>query len=71
MIKILDTLIFICVIVLGSKYVIQSANTIFDLNLRWYFLEDVPYLSLILTILIFVLYILSEYLKEKSSKAKE
>ncbi|WP_422396469.1 epilancin biosynthesis-related protein ElxI1 [Staphylococcus delphini] len=50
---------------------IQSANTIFDLNLRWYFLEDVPYLSLILTILIFVLYILSEYLKEKSSKAKE
>ncbi|MCT1471281.1 MULTISPECIES: epilancin biosynthesis-related protein ElxI1 [Staphylococcus] len=64
-IKILDTLTFICVILLGSKFAIQSANMMFDLHLRWYFFENIPHLSLILFICIFIFAIPSELLKEK------
>ncbi|WP_343236262.1 epilancin biosynthesis-related protein ElxI1 [Staphylococcus sp. MI 10-1553] len=69
MIKILDILTSICVIILGSKFAIQSANMMFDLHLKWYFFENVPHLSIILTLSIFILYISSELLKERESKS--
>ena len=37
----------------------------FDWNLRWYFLEDIPHLSLILFILLFIFAVPSEMIKEK------
>lgn len=66
MIKILDFLTTLCVVILGTKFAIQSANMMFDLNLKWYFLEDVPYLPTILVILILVFFISSEMLKDKN-----
>ena len=42
--KILDVLVWICVILLFSKYIVKYANMMFDWNLRWYFLEDIGHL---------------------------
>ncbi|SUJ98572.1 Uncharacterised protein [Staphylococcus agnetis] len=66
-IKILDFISKICFVILGSKFVIQSINVVFDLNLRWYFFETIPHLSIILFILILVCFVSSEMLKEKNS----
>lgn len=71
MIKILDFLTTVCVITLGSKFVIQSINMMFDLNLRWYFLEDIPHLPVILFVLIFIFAVPSEMLKEKNEEKKK
>ncbi|PTF26642.1 hypothetical protein BUY19_10040 [Staphylococcus cohnii] len=63
--KILDVLVWICVILLFSKYIVKYANMMFDWNLRWYFLEDMSHLALILFILLFVFAVPSEMIKEK------
>ena len=63
--KILDVLVWICVILLFSKYIVKYANMMFDWNLRWYFLEDIPHLALILFILLFIFSVPSEMIKEK------
>ncbi|MDT3984017.1 hypothetical protein RPN65_09900, partial [Staphylococcus ureilyticus] len=47
------------------KYIVKYANMMFDWNLRWYFLEDIPHLALILFILLFVFAVPSEMIKEK------
>ena len=62
--KILDVLVWICVILLFSKYIVKYANMMFDWNLRWYFLEDIPHLALILFILLFIFAVPSEMIKE-------
>ena len=48
--KVLDTLTGICVALLFTKYFVNYANDMFDWHLRWYFLENVPHLALILFI---------------------
>lgn len=65
MIKTLDFLSSVCFFLLASKYAISSINMLFDLKLRWYFLEDVPHLSIVLFILTFVFFVSSEMLKDK------
>lgn len=42
--KVLDTLTGICVVLLFSKYFVAYANMVFDWNLRWYLLENIPHL---------------------------
>lgn len=37
----------------------------FDWNLKWYFLEDIPYMAFILFILMFVFAVPSEMIKDK------
>ena len=64
----LDFLAGTCVVLLFLKFAILTANGIFDWNLRWYFLEDIPYMAIILFVLVFVLSIPSEMIKEKSKK---
>jgi len=63
--KILDGLTFICVALLFLKYAVMSANMMFDWHLRWYFLEDIPNMSLILVIMVFVFGVSSEKIKDK------
>ena len=46
--KVLDTLTGICVVLLFSKYFVAYANMVFDWNLRWYLLENIPHLPIIL-----------------------
>ncbi|HCU7990829.1 TPA: hypothetical protein OVC30_002788, partial [Staphylococcus aureus] len=48
--KVLDTLTGICVVLLFSKYFVAYANMVFDWNLRWYLLENIPHLPIILFI---------------------
>ena len=43
----------------------MSANTMFDWHLRWYFLEDIPYMAITLFILTFVFAVPSEMIKDK------
>ena len=62
---ILDVLIFICAALLFLKYAVMFANMMFDWHLRWYFLEDIPNMSLILVIMGFVFGISSEKIKDK------
>ena len=52
--KILDGLAYICVALLFLKYAVTSANMMFDWHLRWYFLEDIPNMAIILFILMFI-----------------
>ena len=52
--KLLDGMAWVCVALLFSKYAIHWANLMFDWHLRWYFLENIPYLALILFILMFI-----------------
>lgn len=68
--KILDGLAYICACLIFSKLVVQVANMIFGWNLRWYFLEDIPYMAIILLILIFVFSIPSEMIKDKQKMKK-
>ena len=63
--KILDVLIFICALLLILKYAVMFANMMFDWHLRWYFLEDIPNMSLILVIMVFVFGVSSEKIKDK------
>ncbi|WP_390613312.1 epilancin biosynthesis-related protein ElxI1 [Staphylococcus condimenti] len=63
--KILDGLAFICVALLFLKYAVKSANMMFDWHLRWYFLEDIPHMGIILFILMFVFAVPSEMIKDK------
>ncbi|MGS0645936.1 epilancin biosynthesis-related protein ElxI1 [Staphylococcus hominis] len=63
--KILDGLAFICVALLFLKYAVTFANMMFDWHLRWYFLEDIPNMSLILVIMVFVFGVSSEKIKDK------
>ena len=63
--KILDGLAFICVALLFLKYAVMSANMMFDWHLRWYFLEDIPHMAIILFILMFVFAVPSEMIKDK------
>lgn len=63
--KILDALAYICVGLLFLKYAVMSANMMFDWHLRWYFLEDIPNMSLILVIMVFVFGVSSEKIKDK------
>ncbi|HCV1327553.1 TPA: hypothetical protein OVO99_001446 [Staphylococcus aureus] len=44
--KVLDTLTGICVVLLFSKYFVAYANMVFDWNLRWYLLENIPHLPI-------------------------
>lgn len=63
--KVLDTLAGLCVVLLFSKYAIASANMMFDWHLKWYFLQDIPYLPITLFILMFVFSVPSEMIKDK------
>lgn len=66
--KVLDTLAFICVALLFLKFLILTVNGIFDWHLRWYFLDQIPYMAIILFILMFVFSVPSEMIKEKHKK---
>ncbi|MCG1077910.1 hypothetical protein K4Q04_08440 [Staphylococcus epidermidis] len=66
--KVLDTLTGICVALLFTKYFANYANDMFDWHLRWYFLENVPHLALILFILVFIFAVPSEMIKDKNKK---
>jgi uncharacterized membrane protein YedE/YeeE len=66
--KILDGLAFICVALLFLKYAVMSANMMFDWHLRWYFLEDIPHMGIILFILMFVFAVPSEMIKDKHKR---
>ncbi|MCT1471184.1 hypothetical protein M3B05_09460 [Staphylococcus hominis] len=68
--KILDALTYICVGLLFLKYAVMSANMMFDWHLRWYFLEDIPHMALILFIMMFVFAVPSEMIKDKLKKEK-
>lgn len=61
--KVLDTLTGICVVLLFSKYFVAYANMVFDWNLRWYLLENIPHLPIILFILMFIFGVPSEMIK--------
>ena len=63
--KILDGLTLLCGALLFLKYAVMFANMMFDWHLRWYFLEDIPNMSLILVIMGFVFGISSEKIKDK------
>lgn len=65
---ILDFLAFVCVSLLFLKFVVHTVNGIFDWHLRWYFLEDIPHMAIILLVLMFVFAIPSEMIKEKREK---
>ncbi|WP_341636482.1 epilancin biosynthesis-related protein ElxI1 [Staphylococcus casei] len=65
LVKTLDVLVGICVVLLFSKYAVSFANMMFDWNLRWYFLEDIPHLTRILFILLLLFVIPSEMIKDK------
>ncbi|GGI41567.1 epilancin biosynthesis-related protein ElxI1 [Mammaliicoccus stepanovicii] len=69
--RILDALAGLCVALLFSKYAILSANMMFDWNLKWYFLEDVQHLPIILFIMMFVFSIPSEMIKDKQKDKNE
>nr|AFN69438.1 Elx3 [Staphylococcus epidermidis] len=71
MTKILDFLSTACFVLLSSKYAISSINMIFDLKLRWYILEDIPHLSIILLILTLVFFVSSEMIKDNKEKNKK
>ncbi|PTE71177.1 epilancin biosynthesis-related protein ElxI1 [Staphylococcus gallinarum] len=63
--KLLDGMAWVCVALLFSKYAIHWANLMFDWHLRWYFLENIPYLALILFILMFIFAIHYELIQDK------
>lgn len=63
--KILDTLAGLCVTLLFLKFAILTVNSIFDWNLRWYFLENVPFMAIILFFSMFLFSVPSELIKEK------
>ncbi|MCO4356097.1 hypothetical protein MTR12_11100 [Staphylococcus agnetis] len=66
--KILDFLASVCVVLLFVKVAIHTVNGIWGWNLRWYFLEDIPYMAIILFVLMFVFAVPSEMIKEKIKK---
>ncbi|MBO0927463.1 hypothetical protein J2P86_01785 [Staphylococcus sp. 30400_3112M30941] len=66
--KVLDTLTVVCVVLLFSKYFVAYANMVFDWNLRWYFLENIPHLPIILFVLLFVFGVPSEMIKDRRKK---
>ncbi|MCG7340379.1 hypothetical protein MHZ36_14035 [Staphylococcus sp. ACRSN] len=66
--KVLDGLAFICVALLFLKYAVMSANMMFDWNLRWYFLEDIPHMAIILFLLMFIFSVPSEMIKDKQKE---
>ncbi|HDZ0049537.1 TPA: hypothetical protein RRP71_001125 [Staphylococcus aureus] len=66
--KVLDTLTGICVVLLFSKYFVEYANMVFDWNLRWYLLENIPHLPIILFILMFIFGVPSEMIKDRQRK---
>lgn len=66
--KVLDTLTGICVVLLFSKYFVAYANMVFDWNLRWYLLENIPHLPIILFILMFIFGVPSEMIKDRQRK---
>ncbi|SCU36904.1 Uncharacterised protein [Staphylococcus xylosus] len=63
---ILDFLATICIILLFVRFALIIINRIFNLDLQWYFLEDIPYMSTILSVLVLALVIPSEIIKDKS-----
>lgn len=66
--KVLVTLTGICVVLLFSKYFVAYANMVFDWNLRWYMLENIPHLPIILFILMFIFGVPSEMIKDRQRK---
>ncbi|HDD3449527.1 TPA: hypothetical protein PBE92_001855 [Staphylococcus aureus] len=66
--KVLDTLTGICVVLLFSNYFVAYANMVFDWNLRWYLLENIPHLPIILFILMFIFGVPSEMIKDRQRK---
>ena len=56
-------------LLLFTKYFVNYANDMFDWHLRWYFLENVPHLALILFILVFIFAVPSEMIKDKNKKS--
>ncbi|HCX2431587.1 TPA: hypothetical protein O7K08_000797 [Staphylococcus aureus] len=66
--KVLDTLTGICVVLLFSKCFVAYANMVFDWNLRWYLLENIPHLPIILFILMFIFGVPSEMIKDRQRK---
>lgn len=69
--KILDGLTLLCGALLFLKYAVMFANMMFDWHLRWYFLEDIPNMSLILVIMGFVFGVSSEKIKDKHKEKTE
>ncbi|MEJ7530142.1 hypothetical protein WL526_09430 [Staphylococcus hominis] len=63
--KILDTLAYICVGLIFLKYLILTVNSCFDWHLRWYFLENIPYMAIILFVATFIFAVPSEMIKDK------
>ncbi|HDJ3657626.1 TPA: hypothetical protein ACHIV0_000295, partial [Staphylococcus aureus] len=51
-----------------SKYFVAYANMVFDWNLRWYLLENIPHLPIILFILMFIFGVPSEMIKDRQRK---
>ncbi|HDM1593863.1 TPA: hypothetical protein PY747_001285 [Staphylococcus aureus] len=66
--KVLDTLTGICVVLLFSNYFVAYANMVFDWKLRWYLLENIPHLPIILFILMFIFGVPSEMIKDRQRK---
>ncbi|HBC8027998.1 TPA: hypothetical protein ACN3A1_000978 [Staphylococcus aureus] len=66
--KVLDTLTGICVVLLFSIYFVAYANMVFDWKLRWYLLENIPHLPIILFILMFIFGVPSEMIKDRQRK---
>ena len=58
----------VCVVLFFIKYAVSYANMMFDWNLIWYFLEDIPYIAIILFILLFVFAVSSEMIKDKQKE---
>lgn len=50
------------------KYFVAYANMVFDWNLRWYLLENIPHLPIILFILMFIFGVPSEMIKDRQRK---
>ncbi|PCF47638.1 epilancin biosynthesis-related protein ElxI1 [Staphylococcus delphini] len=69
--KVLEMLATICALLLFLKFLIQMANAFLGWHLRWVFLEDIPHISSILLILIFVFAIPAEMLKEKERNKEQ
>ncbi|HCZ2826595.1 TPA: hypothetical protein O2Y24_002376 [Staphylococcus aureus] len=66
--KVLDTLTGMCAVLLFSKYFVAYANMVFDWKLRWYLLENIPHLPIILFILMFIFGVPSEMIKDRKRK---
>ncbi|WP_145369248.1 epilancin biosynthesis-related protein ElxI1, partial [Staphylococcus epidermidis] len=63
--KVLDSLRGICVGLLFRKYFVNYGNDMFEWELRWYLVENVGDLGLILFIVVFMFVVGCEMIKDK------